>query len=451
MAFPKDFVWGTATSSYQIEGGGLDYGRGECIWHRFSHTPGKVHNGDTGTVACDHLHRYVDDVKLMKQLGVDSYRFSVSWPRVIPAGTGAVNQQGLDFYSRLVDTLLEAGIKPFLTLYHWDLPQALQDRDGWENPESVEWFVQYTDLVTRTLGDRVKNWITHNEPFVISMVSNLDGVHAPGKKDPVAAYTVAHHVLLSHGAVVPVIRQNVSNAEVGITLDQAYSVPYRASNHADQLAARRFAVFHNDWFLEPVFRGTYPADMVRFLDAKGVLAKIDPSEIHKALVPMDFLGINYYTRHLVSANDSDGLHQLQHIRNDGAEHTALDWEVYPDGLLHTLLYLHNAYYPPKIYITENGCTYEDPEPIDDFVDDPRRRLYFEQHLDAVSKAIDLGVPVAGYFAWSLMDNFEWAQGYSKRFGLYYVDFETLERYPKASAYYYRERIDRERAAAAAMA
>jgi beta-glucosidase len=449
MAFPKDFRWGTATSSYQIEGGGLDYGRGECIWHRYSHIAGNVTNGDTGVVACDHIHRYAEDVQLMKQLGIDSYRFSVAWARVLPAGTGDVNQQGLDFYNRLVDTLLEANIAPLLTLYHWDLPQALQDRGGWENPDSVKWFADYADLMSRTLGDRVKNWLTHNEPYVVSMVGNLEGRHAPGKTDPVAAYTVAHHLLLSHGAAVPIIRQHSEGAEVGITLDQTYSRPYRADSFEDQQAARRFAAFHNDWFLEPVFRGTYPVDFVEYLDKKGVLANIDVTEIHKAQVPMDFLGINYYTRNLLKDGGSHELLDIEFMKNEGAEYTLMDWEVYPDGLLHTLLYLHNAYYPTKIYITENGCSYLDPDPQDGLVDDPKRKSYYAQHIDAVEKAIELGVPVAGYFAWSLMDNFEWGHGYDKRFGLYYVDFETQQRYNKTSTLYYRDRITQEREKATA--
>ncbi|MFW5696277.1 MAG: family 1 glycosylhydrolase, partial [Phototrophicaceae bacterium] len=355
MTFPSDFVWGTATSSYQIEGGGLDYGRGECIWHRFSHTPGNVHNDDNGDIACDHIHRYAEDVALMRELGVDAYRFSISWPRVLPQGIGTPNQRGLDFYDQLVDALLAAGIRPYVTLYHWDFPQALQDVGGWENHDSIGWFTEYADLMSRRLGDRVSDWITHNEPFVVSMVGNLVGRHAPGKQDPVAAYAVAHHVLLSHGAAVPVIRQNVSGASVGITLDQTYSMPCDPTSYADQQAARRFAAFHNDWFLEPVLRGTYPADLLRHLDAAGVLSKIDPAEITGARVPIDFLGINYYTRNIVRADDSDGLYQLGFEKNPDAQHTAMGWEVYPDGLLHTLLYLHNAYYPPKIYITENGA------------------------------------------------------------------------------------------------
>lgn len=444
MAFPSDFAWGTASSSYQIEGGGLDYGRGACIWHHFSHTPGKVANGDTGDVACDHIHRYADDVQLMKDLGVDSYRLSIAWARVLPDGVGRVNEPGIEFYDKLVDNLLECDITPYITLYHWDLPQALQERGGWENPDSVAWFADYVDLMTRTLGDRVKHWITHNEPYVVSMVGNLQGRHAPGKTDPLAAYTVAHHVLLSHGAVVPIIRRNVPGAEAGITLDQTYSYP-RTSSHEDRMAARRFAGYHNAWFLDPVFRGAYPADMVNLLEPLGVFANINLDDIAKARVPIDFLGVNYYTRNVIFNDPNSPFLQLGFGKTEGAEHTATDWEVYPDGLLHTLLYVHNAYNPPKIYITENGCAYYDPQPTNGVVHDPKRVEYYKLHLDAVSRAIDMGVPVAGYFAWSLLDNFEWAEGYDKRFGVVYVDFETQQRTPKASALYYRDRIAQERA------
>lgn len=442
MAFPKNFAWGTATSSYQIEGGGLDYGRGESIWDRFSHTEGKVFNGDTGDVACDHIHRYADDVALMESLGVTAYRFSVAWARVLPAGTGFINEQGLDFYSSLVDELLKAGITPHVTLYHWDLAQALQDKGGWENPDSIKWFEEYTNVVTGALGDRVKNWITHNEPFVISMVGNLMGVHAPGNRDLTTAYTVAHHVLISHGTSVPIIRANSAGAEVGITLDQTYSMP-KTQSHEDRIAARSFAAFHNDWFLEPVFRGTYPADLVQALEPLGAFSKINLADISKAQVPIDFLGINYYTRNIVHHNPEDNAFAMGFSKTEGAEHTDIGWEVYPDGLLHTLLYLKSAYYPPKIYITENGCAYHDPEPENGVVSDPKRKDYLAKHLDAVGKAIDLGVPVEGYFAWSLLDNFEWAEGYKMRFGIVHVDFETQVRTPKESALYYRDRIKQE--------
>lgn len=444
MPFPKDFAWGVATSSYQIEGTQPGDGRGASIWDTFSHTPGKVRNGDTGDVANEHLTRYPQDIALMKEIGVNSYRFSIAWPRVLPAGTGAVNEIGVDFYDDLVDRLLEAGITPFVTVYHWDLPQALQDRGGWENPDSVAWFADYADVISRALGDRVKHWITHNEPWVASMVGNLLGVHAPGKIDPEAAFTVAHHLLLSHGAAVPVIRASASGADVGITLDQAYSWP-ETSSEADRAAARRWAGFHNDWFLEPVFRGVYPADIVRLLEPTGVLKRFDPAAISAARVPIDFLGINYYMRNIVRDDPNSPLLGIAFGRTAGAEHTAMDWEVYPDGLLKQLLYIHHAYYPLKLYVTENGCAYDDPPPVDGRVHDPKRVEYYRLHLDAVEQAIALGVPMGGYFAWSLMDNFEWAEGYDKRFGIVYVDYATQQRTLKDSALYYRDRIASARA------
>lgn len=444
MAFPKDFKWGVATSSYQIEGGDYKYGRGVSIWDTFCDIEGKVFGGHNGSVACDHVNRYADDVKLMSNLGVDTYRFSVSWARIQPDGKGSLNQQGLDFYSRLIDELLAAGITPFLTLNHWDIPQAMQDKGGWENPDSVKWFEEYTAIVSEAFGDKVKHWLTHNEPFVVAMLGNLMGIHAPGKTDPLAAFTVAHHLMLSHGAAIPIIREHSPGAEAGITLDQSYTMPHTDS-WADRQAARRFANFHNEWFLEPVFRGTYPADMVKWLEPHGTFKHIDLSEIEKAKVPTDFLGLNYYTRSVIAHDPDEPYLQMKHIHMEDSEHTGMGWEVYPDGLLHTLLYLQDAYFPAKIYITENGCAYDDPQPENGIVNDPQRKTYLQQHLDAVSKAIDSGVNVAGYFAWSFMDNFEWSFGYDKRFGLYHVDFETQERTMKASAAYYRDRIKQERA------
>ncbi|GAB1420821.1 GH1 family beta-glucosidase [Anaerolineales bacterium] len=437
MSFPKDFIWGTATSSYQIEGARQT--RGDSIWDTFSETEGKVKNGDTGDIACDHLNRYQADVNMMADLGINAYRFSTAWARILPEGTGPVNEVGLAFYDQLVDSLLEKNIAPHITLYHWDLPQALQDQGGWENPASIDWFCEYSHIVSNALGDRVKSWITHNEPFVASMIGNLLGVHAPGKQDPVAAYTVAHHLLISHGLAVPIIRENSQASQVGITLNLSYSSP-ETNRYEDRQAARRFAAFNNDWFLEPVFRGNYPADFLKVVESQGFLKNVTISDIAKAAVPMDFLGINYYTRSIVRDDPSSPLFDIAFGRDDHAQHTAMDWEVYPDGLLHTLLYVYNAYYPASISITENGCAYPDPAPVNGIVEDPLRTDYYRQHIDAVEKAIELGVPVDAYFAWSLMDNFEWAEGYEKRFGIYYVDFETQERFPKRSALYFRDRI-----------
>lgn len=446
MPFRKNFIWGTATSSYQIEGGGLDYGRGECIWHRFSHTDGKVYNNENGDIACDHIHRYKEDVQLMKNLGVDAYRFSISWPRILPNGTGAINQQGVDFYNRLIDELLANDIAPYITLYHWDLPQALQDRgEGWENPDSVHWFTDYARIVSEFYGDRVKNWTTFNEPWAFSFVGNLQGRHAPGKQHYPTAVKVAHHALLAHGSAVPVIRETVKDASVGITLDLTVADPL-SNSEQDQQAARRHEAHKNSWFLDPVFKGEYPADFAEYLHSKNLIPDgIDLTAISSACVPIDFLGVNYYTRGIVTY-DPDDIIEVKTVRNPDAEYTAMNWEVYPEGIERLMLHLHTDYHPKAIYITENGCAFEDPVPnADGIVEDPRRVNYYQVHLDALERAAEQGVPMVGYFAWSFMDNFEWGYGYAKRFGIHYTDYDTLERYPKQTALYYQERIKEHKA------
>lgn len=438
MAFPKDFVWGSATASYQIEGSRTADGRGECIWQRFSNTPGKVQNGDTGEIACDHLNRYADDVALMQQIGLQVYRFSVAWPRVLPTGTGKVHAAGLDFYNRLVDELLKANITPFITLYHWDLPQALQDKGGWENPDSVKWFADYAAILTQKLGDRVKNWITHNEPWCVAFLGNLMGVHAPGKQDAKAAYAAAHHLLISHGAAMQVIRQNVADSKAGITLNLAPKHP-ATDSEADKQAAYTSDGFLNRWFLDPIYKGAYPADIVEKVG--GALEGLDLSAVQQAAVPSDFLGVNYYTRGIVKADDTNPL-GFTEIRADydGVELTAMAWEVYPDGLREILVNTARDYQPTALYVTENGAAYDEPVPSNGIVEDPKRVSYLERHLKAVEAAIAQGAPVKGYFVWSLMDNFEWAYGYSKRFGIIYVDYASQQRTLKRSALYYRDFI-----------
>lgn len=437
MAFPKDFLWGAATASYQIEGASRLDGRGECIWTRFSHTPGKVMNGDTGDVATDHYHRYPEDVALMRELGLDAYRFSISWPRVLPQGTGAINPAGLDFYDRLVDELLRSNITPWVTLYHWDLPQALQDRGGWLNSEIVGWFTDYTDLVTRRLADRVQNWITLNEPWVVAFVGYAFGEHAPGYTDLHAALKASHHLLLSHGASMQVIRQNVPDAKAGITLNLAW-VEGASSNEEDLQAAQRHDGFLNRWFLDPVFKGEYPADMVSLYGP--MLEDIDVTEVHQAAVPQDFLGINYYMRNVIKHNPDAPYLQTGHVLPPDSEYTKMNWEVYPDAFAQMLVRLHQDYAPPAIYITENGAAYPDEPTNSDLVEDPKRVAYLQGHIGAVEKAIGQGSPVKGYFVWSLLDNFEWAFGYDRRFGIIYVDFDTLKRTPKQSALWYRDFI-----------
>ena len=436
MNFPDDFLWGAATSSYQIEGAALDYGRGECIWTRFANTPGKVVNGDSGAVACDHYHRYPEDVQLMQSLNLQAYRFSVSWPRVIPRGIGAINPAGLDFYDRLVDTLIDANITPYLTLYHWDLPQALQDQGGWANPESVSWFADYTDLITRRLGDRVKHWITMNEPWVIAYMGHLDGVHAPGIKDLKTTLRVAHHVLLAHGAAMPVIRQNVPDAVAGITLD--FTPAFPISDSAEDAQA---AVYANGqktrWFGDAVLKGKYPSDMVELL--RDPLDGLDLDAIVTAAAPIDFLGINYYTRQMVKY-DAGNPFKFAATGDGERERSDIGWEVVPEVLYDFLVKFNTDYDLPPLYITENGAAYHDPTPENGVVDDPGRLAYLKAHLEAISKAIDAGVPMKGYFVWSLLDNFEWAYGYEMRFGIVHIDFETLARTPKNSALFYRDLI-----------
>ena len=438
MPFPKDFLWGSATSSYQVEGAALEDGRGECIWTRFSHTPNMVEDGHTGDRACDHYHLYKEDVQLMQDLGLQTYRFSISWPRVMPLGIGATNEAGLDFYDRLVDELLAANIIPNATLYHWDLPQALQDNGGWTNPEIVEQFADYTAVVCKRLGDRVKFWATLNEPWVVAFVGNLFGRHAPGITDRATALKVAHHLMLAHGNAVPVIREHVPDAQVGIVLDLGDRTP--ASDDPLDIEATRLAELAggNRWFFECVFNGAYPQAGVEILAED--LAGIDLDAVSAAKVSLDWLGLNYYSRQIIGANDDGSTFPPKFHRNDDAEHTTMDWEVYPEGLFNVLTMIHDEYGPIDMYVTENGAAFVDPAPENDVVEDPRRQNYLETHFAAAERAIEAGVPLKGYFVWSLMDNFEWGFGYNQRFGIIHVDFETLKRTPKRSALFYRDWI-----------
>ncbi len=438
MAFPNDFLWGAATSSYQIEGAWNTDGRGETVWDRFCHTvPSKVANRDSGDVACDHYHRYRDDVAMMRELGLHAYRFSVAWSRVLPAGIGPINAKGLDFYSRLVDELLASGIQPYLTLYHWDTPQALQDRGGWVNPDSVQWFAEYAEVMTRHLGDRVQHWTTHNEPWIVAFVGYFYGGHPPGTTDLTTAYQVAHHLLLAHGAASPIIRQNVPNSRLGISLNLNPIYPGAAETEHMSAAFRQDG-FLNRWMLDPLFKGVYPADIVELV--RPYLPPIDLAAIKSAAVPLDFLGVNYYLRNVVLDDEKELPLCLRHIMPENAETTALGWEIFPEGLTTLLVRLQQDYAPAAIYITENGAAFDDVVAADGTIHDPQRIAYFESHLAALEQAIDQGVAVKGYFAWSLMDNFEWSHGYDKRFGLIHVDYATQKRTFKQSALYYREKI-----------
>jgi beta-glucosidase len=433
LTFPSDFVWGVATSSYQIEGATGADGRGVSIWDTFCRTPGKVVNGDTGDVACDHFHRYPEDVDLMAQIGVNAYRFSIAWPRILPQGRGTVNQKGLDFYDRLVDSLLAKGIEPFATLYHWDLPQPLEDAGGWPYRSIVDAFVNYADVVSRRLSDRVHNWMTHNEPWCISFLSYAIGHHAPGRQDMAAAVRASHNVLLSHGLAVPVLRANgTEKTRVGIVLNFTWQDP-ASDSPEDQAAAWRLDGFNNRWFIEPVFKGQYPADMLEIFgqDTLG----IQPGDMEKIATPIDFLALNYYTRSVV-AHDPGGIYfQARSLEQEG-EHTTMGWEVYPQGLYNFLTRFHTEYSPKAIYITENGASFDDVVAADGQVHDERRTAYLEAHFAAAHRAIQEGVPLKGYFVWSFMDNFEWAWGYTKRFGIVYVDYPTQKRILKDSGAWY---------------
>jgi beta-glucosidase len=435
--FPEGFVWGTATSSYQIEGGWQADGKGESIWDRFSHTPGRVRQGHTGDVACDHYQRWPEDVALMKELGIPNYRFSINWPRILPAGSGAINEAGLDFYDRLVDGLLDASITPYITLYHWELPQALADKGGWAERPSAEAFVELADAVTRCLGDRVTHWITHNEPWCASFLSYQIGEHAPGHQNWTEAIRASHHLLLSHGWAIPVIRQNVPNAEVGITLNLTRVLP--ASAHpADVDAARSYDGYFNRWFLDPLYGRHYPADKIADYEAAGYLPNgldfIHPGDMAVIRTATDFLGANYYTRS-VSSGDVTSKSTVGKLPR-----TDIGWEIYPQGFYDLLNRLHFDYNVPKLYVTENGASYNDGPNGNGEIADSNRQAYIEAHLQAAHAAIQNGVPLAGYFLWSLMDNFEWGWGYTQRFGIVWVDFATQQRIPKQSALWYRQVI-----------
>jgi len=440
---PTSFVWGAAASAFQVEGAAREDGRSESIWDRFCATPGKVRNGDTGEVACDFYHRYPEDLALMKELGLDAFRFSVAWPRIVPQGRGAVNEAGLDFYDRLVEELLGAEIEPYVTLYHWDLPQELEDQGGWVVRETAEAFVEYAEVVARRLGDRVGNWITQNEPRVAAWLGYGLGIHAPGRQGIADMLAAGHHILLSHGLAAEVLRRDVPGARVGIALDLNPVDPASDSDE-DRAAARAADGENNRWFLDPVFRAEYPADILeRFAPAAP---PVRDGDMAKIAAPIDLLGVNYYTRRVVQATDGGGFTDV--YQSDSA-HTDIGWEIVPETLHELLVRLRDEYAPASISITENGAAFEDIRLHDGQVEDPERQQYIADHIAAVERAVEAGVPVEGYFVWSLLDNFEWAEGYRRRFGIVYVDYPTLERVPKASFHWYRDFIAEHRRVAVA--
>jgi beta-glucosidase len=429
--FPKGFCWGTATASYQIEGGTTADGRGESIWDRFSATPGATRNGDTGEPACQSYYRWQDDISLMTSLQNNAYRFSIAWPRVIPEGIGAINERGLDYYDRLVDALLDAGITPFVTLYHWDLPQALENTGGWADAAVVSAFERYADAVVRRLGDRVVHWSTINEPWCVSMLGYRFGYHAPGRKDLKTALVAAHNLLLAHGRAMSVIRARYTQARAGIVLNME-AVHAATETEADARLAELHNAAFNRWFLDPVMGNGYPRAA---WDDYGIDApRVGPDDMETIAQPVDYIALNYYTRRVV--HDPDGGEGAVLATRDDDNVTARGWEIYPHGIVELLTEIHREH--PGIgefFVTENGMARDDV-PDGETVNDPERIAYIRGHLEAILESIDAGVPVRGYFVWSLMDNFEWETGYESRFGLAYVDFASQERTLKDSGYWY---------------
>lgn len=444
MDFPEGFLWGAATASYQIEGAADRDGRAPSIWDTFSHTPGKVYRGDTGDVACDHYHRLDEDLDLMADLGLKAYRFSVAWPRIQPDGRGPVNEKGLDFYRRLVSGLRERGIEPMLTLYHWDLPQALEDRGGWTVRETAERFAEYAGLVYGALADEVLFWITLNEPWVASWFGHEAGVHAPGRTSTEEALLATHHLLLGHGLALERMRDGGREGNrLGVTLSLS---PVSPSRDRDAEAARRTDGNVNRLYLDPLFRGEYPPDMVEHYRKTSDFGFVRDGDLERISAPVDFLGVNYYMRHTVREDGSEKADfpsvRARIVIPHDARRTAMGWPVDAGGLTELLVRLHEEYGVGRIYVTESGIAVHDYAAPDGEVRDGERIEYLDSHFRAAREAMSRGVDLRGYMVWSLLDNFEWAEGYSKRFGLVYVDYPTGKRTPKASARWYRKVIER---------
>jgi beta-glucosidase len=429
--FPADFLWGAGTAAYQIEGAWDEDGKGESIWDRFSRTPGNIADGDTGDVACDHYHRHAEDVALMGELGLRAYRFSISWPRVLPDGRGPVNEAGLGFYSRLVDALLAEGIQPFVTLHHWDLPQALQEQGGWVRRETCQAFADFAALMVKRLGDRVSCWTTFNEPRVIMLNGHLQGSHPPGIRNVETADQVGHHLLLAHGLAAQAMRAAAAGLQVGIVLNQYGTYP--AGESAAEAAAAEAAAAERAWqeseifFLDPLFKARYPAAISERIER--IASSIRDGDLALISQPLDFLGLNFYSRHLVGPHG-------ELVLPATAEFTEMGWEVHPPALRQLLNRLRAEYPLPPIYITENGAAFQDAVAPDGHVHDQRRLEYLRQHLIQLRLAMQDGVDVRGYFVWSLLDNFEWTFGYSKRFGIVRVDYPTQRRTIKDSGHWY---------------
>ncbi|MEU1367744.1 GH1 family beta-glucosidase [Streptomyces sp. NPDC005803] len=440
-AFPPDFTWGTATSAYQIEGAVAQDGRGPSIWDTFSHTPGKIDNDDHGDEACDHYNRWPEDIALMRTLGTDGYRMSLAWPRITPRGDGEVNAAGLDFYDRLVDALLDAGITPSVTLYHWDLPQALQDTGGWTERDTAERLAAYASVVAGRLGDRVTRWATLNEPLCSGWIGHLEGRMAPGLTDLTAAVRASYHLLLGHGLATQALRAAAPGAEIGLVTNHS-TVEAATTRPEDVAAAARMDGHTNCWWLDPVYGRGFPADM---RELYGVELPERPGDLETIAAPLDWHGLNYYFPVTVTDDPAGPVPHATEVRLPDVPRTGMDWQIDAGGLEALLLRLTEDYGAQKLYVTENGSAFPDTAGPDGGIDDPDRTRYLEQHLAACARAVRKGVPLAGYYAWSLLDNFEWAYGYDKRFGLVHVDYATQTRTVKTSGYRYAEIIRRHRA------
>jgi beta-glucosidase len=439
LRFPDGFRWGTATASYQIEGAWQEDGKGESIWDRFSHTPGKIKNGWTGDRACDSYHRWQEDIALQQEMGLNSYRFSIAWPRIQPNGRGAANQKGIDYYRKLSEALLQAGIRPFPTLYHWDLPQAIEDQGGWPHRDTAGRFAEYADVVVRALGDVVKSWMIFNEPNIFTTMGYLIGIHAPGRRDPEAFLRATHVVNLAHGEAFRAMRAARGDLVIGTAFNCSACEP-AGDSLEDADAAERWHRFVNEWFLRPALKGEYPEAHPKGLplDALGVR----DGDFEKMRAPLDFVGINLYTRTIVKAGPSDagplaiGAIPVGPVGGDEGPKTEFGWEVWPDALHDVLLRITQDYDRPVIEVTENGCSYADGPDAKGVIHDTRRIDFYRGYLEGVHRAIQAGADVRGYHAWTLLDNFEWAEGYAQRFGLTWVDFETCRRTLKESGRWY---------------
>lgn len=436
LIFPSDFLWGAATASYQIEGAWKEDGRGESIWDRFSHNPGNTWNGDSGDIACDHYRRHEEDIALMKKMGLKAYRLSLAWPRIFPEGVGKPNQKGIDFYKNLLEKLKAAGLKTCVTLYHWDLPQMLEDKGGFLNREITDAFEQYARFVFQELDGLVDFWITFNEPFCVTFLGYFRGVHAPGRRDFSAALLAAHNLLLSHGKAVKAFRELGTRGKMGIVLNMNEYYP-KEGNEEDQKAATLSHLAWNAWFADPLFKGRYPEPVWDLYQAlpNVVLPKMEPGDLEIISTPIDFLGLNNY---FASTSTHDAAEWPLSVKEEmlGDQRTDMDWGVNPEGLRDLLIRLHKDYPHIDLYVTENGCAYKDMLSTTGTIEDMPRVDFFRRYLTACHQAITAGVPLKGYYAWSLMDNFEWGYGYSKRFGLIYVDYKTQKRTIKQSGFWF---------------